>query len=230
LHKRLLEEIKVCTELGLIRRIDNSGNIFGDYENVGLNNQAIDIIYKSIVVKNGEPVDAIATAKYKSLAVMIYLNDISNKAIMSGQEIERVFSGNPAFYGWKYDEKTGALKDRTVDELKRLGGIVSTGNNNFTELKDVPTKYLDEEGNFKGTYVCAEVDNELIESPQIEDIQENMYYGEIATAAYNKEEQRRLAEYRAKYDTLLAALNKEEELSQEDYDWIQNANPKRDEQ
>ena len=230
LHKRLLKEIDNCVELGLIRRIDDSGNIFGDYENIGLNNQALDVIYKSIVAKNGNPVDAISTSKYKSLAVMIYLNDISNKAIMSGQEIERVFSGNPAFYGWKYDEKTGSLIDRTVDELKRLGGIVSTGNNNFTELKDVPAKYLDENGNFKGTYICAEVDNELIESPQISEIQDRMEYGEILTAAYNAEENRRLRAYKEKYDNLLSQLNNGEELSQEDYDWIQNANPKTDEQ
>ena len=53
LHKQLLKEIDTCVELGLIRKVDNSGNIFGDYENVGLNNQAIDAIYKSIVLKNG---------------------------------------------------------------------------------------------------------------------------------------------------------------------------------
>jgi len=164
LHKRLLKEIDTCEKLGLIKRVENSNSVFGDYENVGLNNQAIDIIYKSIVLKNGQPKDGIATQRYKSLAVMIYLNDISNKSIMSGQEVERVFSGNPAFYKWKYDSD-GNLVDRTVDELKRLGGLVSTGNNNFTELKDIPSKYLDENGNFKGTYVAAEVDNELIESP-----------------------------------------------------------------
>jgi len=230
LHKQLLREIKTCTELGLIRRIDDSGNIFGDYENVGLNNQAINIIYKSIIAKNGQPKDSIADAKYKSLAVIIYLNDISNKAIMSGQEIERVFSGNPAFYKWKYDKKTGALTDRTVDELKRLGGLVSTGNNNFTELKDVPEKYLDEDENFKGTYVCAEVDNELIESPQIETIQERMEYGEVLTAAYNREELRRMNAYRTKYQNMLKSLENGDEMSQEEYDWITNANPKVDEQ
>lgn len=53
LHKRLLQEIKTCTELGLIKRVDGTDNLFGDYENVGLNSQAIDIIYKSIVAKNG---------------------------------------------------------------------------------------------------------------------------------------------------------------------------------
>ena len=231
LHKRLLQEIKTCTDLGLIRRVDSTDNLFGDYENVGLNSQAIDIIYKSVVAKNGEPKDAIATSRYKSLAVMIYLNDISNKAIMSGQEFERVFSGNPAFYKWKYDEKTGVLTDRTVDELKRLGGVVSTGNNNFTELKDVPEKYRDENGNFSGKYICAEVDNELIESPQIDLIEERMLYGDILTAAYNKEETSRLNQYRKRYNDLLRELSKEEnDLSEEDLEWIQNADPVRDEQ
>lgn len=229
LHKRLLKEIDTCEKLGLIRRVENSNSVFGDYENVGLNNQAIDIIYKSIVLKNGQPKDGIATQRYKSLAVMIYLNDISNKSIMSGQEVERVFSGNPAFYKWIYDSD-GNLIDRTVDELKRLGGLVSTGNNNFTELKDVPSKYLDENGNFKGTYVAAEVDNELIESPQLEDIEQQMTYGEISVATYLQEEEKAIKEYRDRRNALLQEYNKGSELDEEDRKFLENSNPKIDEQ
>ena len=66
----------------------------------------------------------------------MYLSDISGKALISGQEVERLFSGNPAFYKWKYDEQ-GRLIDRTVDELKRLGGVGSTGTNNFLELENI---------------------------------------------------------------------------------------------
>ena len=230
LHKQLLKEINTCERLGLIRRVDNYNTVFGNYENVGLNSQAIDIIYKSLVAKNGNPQDAVGTQKYKSLAIMIYLNDISNKAIMSGQEIERVFSGNPSFYKWGYDKSTGALIDRTVDELKRLGGIVSTGNNNFIELKDVPQKYLDEDGNFKGTYVCAEVNNELIESPQIDQIEERMFYGELLTTAYNKKEAAKIKEFRDRYDTLMQALDEDEELSEEDFDWVTNVSETEEEQ
>jgi len=61
-----------------------------------------------------------------SLAIINYINDISNKHIMSIHEVEKVFTGNPSFYKWKYD-KEGNLTDRTVDELKRLGGPNSTG-------------------------------------------------------------------------------------------------------
>ena len=119
LHKQFLREVETCEELGLIKKIGNSQNIFENYENVGLNADAIASIYKSLVLRNENPQDVISINKYKSLAAMIYINDISNKAIMSGQEVERVFSGNPSFYKWIYD-KDGNLIDRTVNELKRL--------------------------------------------------------------------------------------------------------------
>lgn len=183
LHKRLLKEIAKCEELGLIKKIGTSENIFENYENVGLNNSAIQSIYLSLIDKNGYPADAAVQNKYKSLATILYINDISNKAIMSIQEFERVFSGNPAFYSWKYNEN-GELIDRSVDELKRFGGVVSTGNNNFMELRDIPKKYLDEGGNFTGKYKCAQVANEIIGSPQYPLLQEIMEIGELATAAY----------------------------------------------
>lgn len=158
LHKRLLKEIDTCVELSLIERAEDYDNEFYNYKNIGLNALAIEVIYKSLIAANSKTgflPDIITENKYKSLATIIYINDISNKAIMSGQEVERVFSGNPAFYKWKFDEKNGNLIDRTVDELKRLGGMVSTGNNNFLELKDIPSKYLDKDGNFTKEYVCA---------------------------------------------------------------------------
>ena len=91
---------------------------------------------------------------------------------MSGQEMERLLSGNPAFYKWKYNDN-GQLVDRTVDELKRLGGLGSTGTNNFTELTNIPEKYKD------GKYRCAEVDNEMTASPQLEFLRDRMYQGEL---------------------------------------------------
>ena len=198
LHKALLKEIDTCVELGLIEKVNNYNNIFQNYKNIGLNSTAIEIIYKSLVAKNsttGTLPDVITEDKYKSLATIIYINDISNKAIMSGQEVERVFSGNPAFYKWKFD-KDGNLIDRTVDELKRLGGMVSTGNNNFLELKDIPAKYLDADGKFTGEYVCAQVDDELIESPQYPLLTDLMYRGELATTVYLKLEEQRISEFR----------------------------------
>lgn len=216
LHKRLLKEIDTCVELGLIEKVNDYDNMFFNYKNVGLNALAIEVIYKSLVAANsttGNLLDVITQVKYKSLATMIYINDISNKAIMAGQEIERVFSGNPAFYKWKFDED-GNLIDRTVDELKRLGGMVSTGNNNFLELKDIPVKYLDKDGRFTQEYVCAQVNDELIESPQAPLIKELMYTGELSTAVYLKQEQERISEFRQKMRNLEKLVNNPKTISE----------------
>lgn len=221
LHKRLLKEIETCVELGLIEKAQQYDNIFLNYKNIGLNSAAIEAIYKSLIAKNtdtGILPDVITEDKYKSLATLIYINDISNKAIMSGQEIERVFSGSPAFYKWNFDDE-GNLTDRTVDELKRVGGMISTGNNNFLELQDIPQKYLDQDGKFTGEYVCAQVNDEEIASPQIAEIEKQMYYGELSTAVYLKREQEEINKFRQRMKDIERALNnykEKDKVSEED--------------
>jgi len=79
-----LSEIDTAVRLGLIEKVGDSDNIFQNYKNVGFDSNHILAIYKSLVTKNGEPVDAKAEENYKSLAVIIYLNDIMVKSIMSG--------------------------------------------------------------------------------------------------------------------------------------------------
>jgi hypothetical protein len=134
----------------------------------------------------------------ESLAVVMYVSDISAKAIISGQEVERLFSGNPAFYKWKYD-KQGRLVDRTVDELKRLGGLGSTGTNNFTELEGIPAKYM-KNGVFTGKYIQAEVDNETVGSNQIEEIRKAVYEGQLKYNAYLEADQKLTAEEELRYN------------------------------
>lgn len=182
LHKQLVKEIETCQKLGLIEQVGNSDNLFKNYKNVGLDSNAITAIYKSLIARNGYPKDQINLDAYLSLATIIYISDISNKAIMSGQEFERVFSGNPSFYKWKYSND-GQLVDRTVDELKRIGGTVSTGANNFMELQDIPEKYM-KDGKFTGMYTCAQIDDELIQSPQESDLEQLFRYGELSQALY----------------------------------------------
>lgn len=166
LSVRTEKELDEAEKLGLIKNTGASTK-FKSYKNVGLNNTVITAIKNSYIAANiGLTVD-----EAESLAVVMYMNDISNKAIMSGQEMERLFSGNPAFYKWKYDE--GKLIDRTVDELKRLGGLGSTGVNNFIELTNLPLRYRE------GKYNCAEVDNEQIASPQYEELKKSMYEGAL---------------------------------------------------
>ena len=163
---RAEKELDEAEKLGLIKNTGASTK-FKSYKNVGLNNTVITAIKNSYIAANiGLTVD-----EAESLAVVMYMNDISNKAIMSGQEMERLFSGNPAFYKWRYDD--GKLIDRTVDELKRLGGLGSTGVNNFIQLTNLPLRYRE------GKYNCAEVDNEMVSSSQYEELKQSMYEGAI---------------------------------------------------
>lgn len=175
-------EIQNLVDLGLIDVIgfDNKKNYV--IKNIGLNNSAIEGIYSAICakynIKKGQEKDQVQRDKILNQAIVAYINDLSNKALISGHEVERLFAGNPAFYKWKYDDD-GNLIDRTVDELKRLGGMVSTGTNNFEGLVGLPDRYQ------KGVYVSAEVDNEMIESPQVEYMKPLVYTGQLRQTAYS---------------------------------------------
>jgi hypothetical protein len=58
----------------------------------------------------------------------------------------RCFAGNPAQFKVDYDFENGIIKDSTYDIQKRIGGMVSTGEDNVTDLP-----YM------RSTYMCAEV-------------------------------------------------------------------------
>lgn len=176
------DEIQNLADLGLIDVIGFDNNKNYVIKNIGLNNGAIEGIYSAICakynIKKGQEKDQVQRDKILNQAIVSYINDLANKALMSGHEVERLFAGNPAFYKWKYDED-GNLIDRTVDELKRLGGMVSTGTNNFEGLVGLPERYQ------KGTYVSAEVNNEMIESPQVEYMRPLVYTGQLRQTAYS---------------------------------------------
>ena len=176
------DEIQNLADLGLIDVIGFDNNKNYVIKNIGLNNGAIEGIYSAICakynIKKGQEKDQVQRDKILNQAIVSYINDLANKALMSGHEVERLFAGNPAFYKWKYDED-GNLIDRTVDELKRLGGMVSTGTNNFEGLVGLPERYQ------KGTYVSTEVDNEMIESPQVEYMRPLVYTGQLRQTAYS---------------------------------------------
>lgn len=207
LTKRTESELDNAVKLGLIKVVNNNKNNFINYKNVGLNNKVIQSIKMSYLEKY-KGVTGFTDQICESLALTVYLNDISNKAIMSGQEMERLYSGNPAFYKWKYDDN-GNLIDRTVDELKRLGGLGSTGNNNFTQLKNIPVKYLDKNGDFTGKYICAEVDNEEVSSPQFEQMSIEMYEGQLRQDIIDSEISEQIEQATFNHEESLRVLRKE---------------------
>lgn len=207
------KELENLVQLGLIARVANESVDYFNYKNIGLDSTAIESIYKSIPTpeSRGGKDDATKQRRRMSLALCLYVNDISNKALMSGIEFEKLFAGNPAFYKWKYD-KDGNLVDRTVDELKRAGGEGSTGVNNYVELKDVPAKYIGADGTFSGKYVCTEVQNELIQSPQYDMLVETMRTSMIRQTVLNK----RIDAAIQKYEQHVRSIKKSERPSPEE--------------
>ena len=125
------------------------------------------------MIKSATPA-SLTDEQRESLAIAIIMNDVSCKSIMSLQETERIFSGHPAFYKWTYNSK-GYLSDRSTDQHKRFGGLVSTGQNNAFVFKDLPTKYT-----------AAEINDIEIGSPNIDVIEKVMYEGELRSTYLRK--------------------------------------------
>jgi len=132
------------------------------YQNVGLDYKKLDSIYGVLAAKypNGDQ------DKLRRTALMMLVGDVVAKGIISMNEYERVFSGHPSFYGFKYD-KNGHLYNRTDDQSKRLGGLVSTGFNN------VILPGIEED------YVCAEVNDEKASEDNIDELYKLIHEGTI---------------------------------------------------
>ena len=74
-----------------------SQNKLGQYINKGLDTITIGNIKSAI--KTGRQNNAITG---NSDAIWCLAADITAKSIMSLQEVERIFSGNPAYYKWQF--------------------------------------------------------------------------------------------------------------------------------
>ena len=77
----------------------------------------------------------------RSLAIAMILSDITNKSIVCSEECYRCYSGHPALFKVAYDFKNGMIKDSTFDLQKRLGGMVSTGDDNINQLPGIGDEY-----------------------------------------------------------------------------------------
>lgn len=180
-YRRTLIELNLQRRLdAMMENLQHRGLIAKDSDgylvNKGLPADAIEFIAKSLLRKQnkldatGNAIDQNTMRMAIHTAIGLFANDMMVKSIMSVQETERIYAANPAYFKWKYDENTGELSDRTVDELKRAGGFVSTGINNFMELTNIPQHWLDKDGQFTGEYRCCEIKDEEVASPQIEEI------------------------------------------------------------
>ena len=158
------EELKKAIKLGLVRGdIDN----YYSLQNVGLSWNEFNSIRQSFAGTEG-----ITTIEHmNAAAVVAMMSDISTRSIISVQEVERLFGGHPAFYKWKYSENE--LEDRQTDQLKRLGGLISTGANPRTDFQD----------DSESQYTCAQVDDFMVSSEA-----DKMHDGNIDDAYQNSVE------------------------------------------
>ena len=170
LQLQLRKQMQKAETLGLIEKVtdDKSIPLVYRYKNKLLSSSVVNKIKSEIKQDLNDQ-------QKESLAIAIIMNDVSCKSIISLQETERIFSGHPSFYKWQYNKK-GILSDRSTDQHKRFGGLVSTGQNNAFVFKGLPT-----------TYKAAEINDVEVQSEHVETIQRLMYEGEIRSS-YIKQE------------------------------------------
>ena len=139
------EEVKKAIKLGLIKGDINN---YYSLENVGLSYNEFSCIRYSLAGTEGIK----TIEQLNAAAVVAMMSDVSTRSIISVQEVERLFGGHPAFYKWQYSENE--LEDRQTDQLKRLGGLISTGANPRSDFQD----------DSESKYTCAQVDDFMVSS------------------------------------------------------------------
>lgn len=143
INQRVKQEIATAKELGLIEGNENNdiwslrNKLLDDIE---LNNRKA--FYSQLDPTNAE-----------GYAIFDMLADYTINSIISINEVEKLFSGAPAYYKVKYDEY-GPI-DVSIDKIKRLGSLTSTGLNNRLDFFNDP---------IRDEYVVAELkDHEIMD-------------------------------------------------------------------
>lgn len=143
INERVKQEIATAKELGLIEGNENNdiwslrNKLLDDVE---LNNRKA--FYSQLDPTNAE-----------GYAIFDMLADYTINSIISINEVEKLFSGAPSYYKVKYDQY-GPV-DVSIDKIKRLGSLTSTGLNNRLDFFNDP---------IRDAYVVAELkDHEIMD-------------------------------------------------------------------
>ena len=143
LSRRVLDEIQYAVDKGIV-----------EYDET---NHLVNKLLDDDLIK--ERAEYYSKKSYKNpqhVAIIDIISQYTNNSIISISEVERVFSGNPAFYKWNYDQF--GIIDASIDKIKRLGSLTSTGINNRLDFED-----------FDPMYTCAELKDFEIGSRQFKD-------------------------------------------------------------
>lgn len=160
--------LKHLEEAGIIRKRQGWKSMTNPY--LMYESNVIDSnLLNSIIVNQNNVIDGkkLSKEESRSLGIVTLLLDTMLKHQISMEEIQRFYVGHPGEFETYYDE-SGRITNDQKDMSKRAGGQVSTGETNALGLIGMRTKY-----------VCAEMDDYKVSSPQYEDFKNAFYESEL---------------------------------------------------
>lgn len=168
LQEQYKNEIDKAVSLGIISKDEKFGYL--GLDNINLNQSQIDAVervlyaqmYKDLTDKGITPNTQNLQRTAHNVAIAAILQDGTNRSIISSEECLRLYIGNPGFF-------------KNVEDIqKRIGGLVSTGDDNVTTLPNY-------DGSDGELYRCAEIsDYEVASNADImSELQEKMRDGEL---------------------------------------------------
>lgn len=168
LQEQYENEVDKAVSLGIVSKDEKLGYL--GINNINLNQSQIDAVertlysqmYKDLTEKGITPNTQNLQRTAHSMAITAILQDATNRAIISSEESLRLYIGNPGFF-------------KNVEDIqKRIGGLVSTGDDNVTTLPNY-------DGSDGELYRCAEIsDYEVASNADImSELQEKMCDGEL---------------------------------------------------
>ena len=168
LQEQYENEVDKAVSLGVVSKDEKLGYL--GLNNINLNQSQIDVVertlyaqmYKDLTEKGITPNTQNLQRTAHSMAIAAILQDATNRAIISSEECLRLYIGNPGFF-------------KNVEDIqKRIGGLVSTGDDNVTPLPNY-------DGSDGELYRCAEIsDYEVASNADImSELQEKMRDGEL---------------------------------------------------
>lgn len=215
---RTLEHAGVIVADGKLKqqKLDKDGNPTGNtiprnrlfqYSNVGLDSEVI----KELTAKYLGDIKEMSNEQYaenasmaESKAIVAHVWDIYMRGVISNEEVERIYIGQPQFFKWVHkkikDTLSGkilnCLVDRFSDQSKRLGGAGSTGEKNRLDLV-----------NTRRSYICAEIEDVKVKSDLYEDFKRVVKISSVKEA-YLRWKTQQINEETSNYEEREAKLNK----------------------
>lgn len=155
LNEAMKSELKAAADLGVIT--------LGDRITSAKNKLLDPTRFNSIKNEYSSSANDVIKTNAEALAVYDMIADYTINSIVSIIEFEKVFSGDPAYYKWGRDRQ-GNILDPTIDKIKRLGALLSTGDNLRLIWPEGHPLYN------KTSYTISEMNDNMVYSDQVNEL------------------------------------------------------------